>query len=180
VSSKPDLIGVVGSARALGSLAVLSGLTGALPVLLGHTKGLSGAVVAVIGVLLFGIPCAWFAGPRRTWYRDRLEAAEPAPDGSVVTAPEETFERVSRPMTSTVVVTIGVGLLIAYTTGVPAGLVLTGVGAGILSQAQWVARQERAKGVRLLCPASPGRVAADDPNLPAYQEVPFYTVPART
>ncbi|SEG83744.1 hypothetical protein SAMN05216223_114139 [Actinacidiphila yanglinensis] len=179
MSSRPDLVGVVGSARALGSLAALSGAVGALPVLLGHTKGLNGTVVAVIGVLLFGIPCAWFAGPRRAWYRARLEAAVPAPDGSVVTAPEDTFERVTRPMTSTVVVTIGVGLLIACTTGVPAGLVLTGVGAGLLIQARWVARQERVKGVRLLCPASPGRVAADDPHLSAYQEVPFYTVPAR-
>ncbi|WP_335972128.1 MULTISPECIES: hypothetical protein [Streptomycetaceae] len=179
MSTKPDLVGVVGSARALGWLAVLSGAAGALPVLLGHTKGLSGAAVAVIGALLFAVPCAWSAGPRRAWYRARLEAAAPAPEESVVTAPEETFERVTRPMTSTVVVTLGVGLLIAYTTGIPAGLVITGIGAGMLSQARWVARQERAQGVHLLCPAAPSRVSADDPNLAAYQEVPFYTVPAR-
>ncbi|BBA98914.1 hypothetical protein RVR_5299 [Actinacidiphila reveromycinica] len=180
MSSTPDLVGVVGSARATGSLAVLCGAAGALPVLLGHTKGLSGTAVAVIGALLFVLPCVWSAGPRRAWYRARLEAAVPAPAESVVTAPEETFERVTRPMTSTVVVTIGVGLLLAYTTGIPAGLVIAGIGAGMISQAQWVAGQERAQGVRLLCPAAPGRVSADDPNLAAYQDVPFYTVPART
>src|SRR5690348_1991087 len=56
---------------------------------IGH--GLRGPVLAVLAVLLFGVPFAWVTVARRAWYRTRLEAATPAPQGSPVIARENTF-----------------------------------------------------------------------------------------
>lgn len=179
MSSRPDLVGVVGSARALGSIALLTGATGVLPVLLGRTGALGGAADSLLGLVLFGLPLAWYGGPRRrAWYRDRLEVAVPVPAGSAVTPPEETFPRVTRPLSKVVVVVLVLELFVAFDTGIPVGAAFAGVGVGMLSQAQWLARQERARGIRLFCPAAPARVAADDPNLEVYRAVPFYTLDA--
>lgn len=179
MNSRPDLVGVVGSARALGMIVLLTGATGALPVLLGRTGDLGGAADAVLGLVLFCLPLAWYGGPRRrAWYRDRLTAAVPVPPGAVLTAPEDTFQRVTRPLSRTVAIVLVIELLVAFGTGVPFGLAFAGVGVGMLTQGSWLARQERTRGIRLFCPVAPGRVAADDPNLEVYRAVPFYTLDA--
>ncbi|MER5399050.1 hypothetical protein [Streptomyces sp. NPDC002599] len=175
MSTRPDLVGVVASARAMGTLSILAGATGALPVLLGHTQGMSGAAITTSALLLFGLPFAWFAGPRRTWYRERLEAATPTPPGAVVVSRKDEYRRVTEPLTKAVIVVLVVELFVAFMTGVPIGLALSGIGAGLLSQAHWLARQERRRSVRIVCPLSPGRVAADDPHLSEYRAVPFFT-----
>ncbi|MEU8789627.1 hypothetical protein [Streptomyces sp. NPDC048643] len=175
MSTRPDLVGVVATARALGTLALFAGATGALPILLGRTQGLSGAAVTVSAVLIFGVPFAWFAGPRRAWYRERLDAATPIPLGSVVVSRSDEFRRVTQPVSTGLVAVLVVELLVAFKTGVPIGLALSGVGAGLLSQAHWLARQERKRDVRIVCPVAPGRVAADDPHLSVYKTVPFFT-----
>lgn len=176
MSTRPDLIGAVASAQALGSVALLAGGAGSLPVLLGHTGSMGGTTVAVLALVIFAVPFAWFVGPRRAWYRERLAAAGPAPRDAVVIAADDTFQRVTRPLTPVLVGAAVIELLVAYGTGVPIGLALAGVGAGLLSQARWLARQERSQGIRLLCPSAPGRVAADDPHLDEYRAVPFYTL----
>ncbi|MGQ4346386.1 hypothetical protein [Streptomyces sp. SAS_275] len=175
MSTRPDLVGVVASARALGTLSLFAGATGALPVLLGRTQGMSGAAIAVSAVLIFGFPFAWCAGPRRAWYRERLDAATPIPPGYAVVSQSDEFRRVTQPLTKGLVAVLVVELLVAFTTGVPIGLALCGFGAGLLSQAHWLARQERTRTVRVVCPVAPGRVAADDPHLSVYRAVPFFT-----
>jgi hypothetical protein len=167
----------VAAARVLGSIALLVGLVASLTTLIGGTAGLGGPVLAV---LLFGVPFAWVVVARRAWYRNRLEAATSAPQGSPVIARENTFEAVSRPVTVPVVIGLGLGLIIASTTGVPAGLALAGAGSGLLWQAQWLAREERKRGIWLLCPHTPVRPAPDDPSLALYRQVPFYTAPAQS
>ncbi|MEE1808542.1 hypothetical protein [Streptomyces sp. BE133] len=179
METQPSLVGAVATARVLGSIALLVGLVTSLTALMGGTAGLGGPVLAVLAVLLFGVPFAWVSVARRAWYRTRLEAATPAPQGSPVIARENTFEAVSRPLTVPVVIGLGLGVLIASTTGVPAGLALAGAGSGLLWQAQWLAREERKRGTWLLCPHAPLRPAPDDPALALYQQVPFYTAPAQ-
>ncbi|MGW5251088.1 hypothetical protein ACWEQN_46775 [Streptomyces sp. NPDC004129] len=168
------------TARALGTIALLVGLVTSLTTLMGGTAGLGGPVLAVLAVLLFGAPFAWVAVARRAWYRNRLEAATPAPQVSPVIARENTFKAVSQPLTVPVVIALGLGLLIASTTGVPAGLALAGAGSGLLWQAQWLAREERKRGIWLLCPHAPLRPAPDDPSLALYRQVPFYIAPAQS
>ncbi|MGW2783258.1 hypothetical protein ACWC3X_18730 [Streptomyces populi] len=175
MSTRPDLVGVVASARALGTLSFLAGVTGALPVLLGHTRGMTSTAVTILALLIFIPPFAWFAGPRRIWYRERLEAATPTPLGAVVVPRKDEFRRITQPVTGGLVAVLVVGLLVAFKTGIPIGLALSGVGAGLLSQAHWLARQERERGVRVVCPIAPGRVAADDPHFSVYRTVPFFT-----
>ena len=113
MSTRPDLVGVVASARALGTLSLLAGATGALPVLLGHTRGMSGAAATILALLLFGLPFAWFAGARRSWYRERLEAAAPTPLGAVVVSRDDEFRRVARPLAKGMVAALVVGLFVA-------------------------------------------------------------------
>ncbi len=76
-------------------------------------------------------------------------------------------------------IALGLGLVIACNTGVPAGLALAGVGGGMLHQARRLTREERKLGTWLLYPLAPLRVAADDPALPTYRRVPFYTFPVQ-
>ncbi|MFK0296453.1 hypothetical protein ACIQU6_39110 [Streptomyces sp. NPDC090442] len=179
MDTRPSLVGAVAATRALGTIALLVGLVASLAALMGGTAGLGGPVLAVLAVLLFGVPFAWVAIARRAWYRTRLEAATPAPQGSPVIARENTFEVVSRTLVVPVVIGLGLGVLVASTTGVPAGLALAGAGSGLLWHAQWLAREERKRNTWLLFPHAPLRPAPDDPSLPLYQQVPFYTASAR-
>ncbi|WP_127356146.1 hypothetical protein [Actinacidiphila soli] len=134
-----------------------------------------------MAVVIFGVPFGWFGGPRRrAWYQERLDRAAPVPYGATVVAREDAFEAVSRPLTVPLLTGLIVGLFIAFGTGVPAGLALAGVGGGMLSQAQWLAGEERRLGTFLLCPQAPLRVEANDPALSVYRQVPFYTAPEKT
>lgn len=175
MNNRPSLIGAVAAGRALGSIALLVGLVTSPVALMGSATGLGGPVGAALALLLWGVPFVWVSGARRAWYRTRLEAATPAPQGFAVIARENTFEMVVRPLTVLVIIALGLGLLIAYTTGVPAGLALAGAGAGLLWQTRWLAREERNRGTWLLCPHAPLRPNSDDPALALYQQVPFYT-----
>ncbi|MFJ8854912.1 hypothetical protein [Streptomyces sp. NPDC102437] len=177
MSTRPPMVGLVATIRSLAVLTLLVGLVSALPALLRGTEGLGVPGTVLLAALIFGLPFAWFAGPRRVWYQTRLDAVTPLPHGATVVAREKTFELVSRPLTVPLVIALGLCLLIAYNTGIPAGLALVGVGGGLLLQARWLAREERRRGVWLLCPQAPLRVAADDPALSLYRRAPFYTAP---
>ncbi|GGR09234.1 hypothetical protein GCM10010219_12180 [Streptomyces netropsis] len=178
MGTRPPLVGLVTATRSIGSLNALVGAVGSLPVAFGNTGGFGVPVTASLAVVIFGLPFAWSAGPRRAWYRTRLDQASPVPPGSPVTAREGTFEAVSRAATAPLVLGLGIGLLIAYTTGIPVGLALVGLGGGLLHQARWLAGQERELGSWLVCPLAPFQVRADDPARSTYLEAPFYTVPA--
>ncbi|MGW1076536.1 hypothetical protein [Streptomyces sp. NPDC002537] len=179
MSTRPPLVGAVAATRSLASLALLAGSISSLPALFGSAERFGSSGIAILAALIFGLPFAWFAGPRRAWYRTRLDEAVPMPYGSPVIARGKTFERAFRHLTPPVVIALTLGLFIAYNTGIPAGLAVAGVGGGMLHQARWLAREERKLGTWILSPLVPFRVAADDPALSIYRRMPFYTFPVQ-
>lgn len=176
MNTHPRLAGAVASTRSMGTLTLLVGMVGSLPVAFGNTGGLGTVAAVLLATALFATPFLWFVGPRRAWFQARLDQITPAPQGAPVTAREATFEAVSRNMAAPLLIGLGIGLFSAYRFGVPAGLSLVGTGSGMLCQAQWLARQERKLATWLVTPLVPFQPRADDPALPTYLKMPFYSV----
>ncbi|MCW2873336.1 MAG: hypothetical protein JWL99_4656 [Streptomyces oryziradicis] len=102
----------------------------------------------------------------------------PPPASAAVIPRARTFGLFSRTLTKPLLLVLSVGLVVANITGAPVGMLAAGIACSMLWQARWLASQEGQLGGWLVCPLAPTRIRAEDPNLAAYRQVPFYIVRA--
>ncbi|MEU9042897.1 MULTISPECIES: hypothetical protein [unclassified Kitasatospora] len=170
------LVGLVASVRIQACLLLPVSLVSCVPAYTGGAHRLDPVMGAAVALILFATAFWGLLEARRPWYRERLERLSPPPPGAQTVARDKTFDLFSRGLATPLLLVLLIGLALSYTTGIPAGMLLAGMAGAMLWQSRWLAAEEKRLGGRVLCLHTPVRVAADDPNGPAYRRSRFWIV----